>query len=262
MLSLVGLPITFFPKKYHRVLDKLSITNIECRQLGYYTVLLNQDALRQNIYNPNLIAPFKKLQEQKIKTLTLNDIIKPTHMLTCYKNNSVDVKVRAIFAGIQQRLNSNWRHLTAQWKKEFPDLVMHQPIANLRRHYQQTLGMVFDGYVVYQLFNPFEQDLCTSLITSQFMDEMIEANALWHITKPDAADTVVALVGSTHSGHLDIVKVAYTLADHLLALGYQHVTSFGLEDIHNVDAVYCQKVSKEIPQKVAFLLEQNNKFHR
>ena len=60
-------------------------------------------------------------------------------------------------------------------------------------------------------FNPFEQDLCTSLITSQFMDEMIEANALWHITKPDAADAVVV-----------------------------------------VDAVFCEKANKEIPQKVAF----------
>ncbi len=258
LLSLIGLPPTFFPPYYHSTIKKLDIINLECRQFLCYTALLNQDALRQNISNPNLIASVKKLQDQKIKTLTLNGIFKPVSTLDSYKNDSPDKKIKNIYSGIKQRITQNWTTLTKEWKREFPDLDQNKPITTLRHHYQQSHGMLFNGRIAYKIVNPFEQDLCISLIDSQFMDEMIEANAFWNITKPNAADTIIALVGSTHSGHLDIVHVKYTLAEHLLALGYKHVSSFGLEDIHNVDALYCSKVSKEIPRQLFTELEKNN----
>lgn len=256
MLSFVGMPATFFKTKQNPKQNNHTIINIECRQFLSYTALLNQDALRQNITNPSLIAPFKKLQEQKIKTLTLNDIIKPVSSIDSYLNNCTDAKAKKIFAGIKRRLNNNWKQLTTQWKKELPDLTMTKPIYNLRQHYQQSQGSSFNGYTVYKIANPFEENICPSLITTQFMDEMIEANALWHIIRPGAAETILALIGSTHSGHFDVVHVKNNLAEHLTALGYQHKTSFGLEDIITVDEKFCQKVSKELPQQLFITLRE------
>jgi hypothetical protein len=89
------------------------------------------------------------------------------------------------------------------------------------------------------------------------MDEMIEANALWHITRPNAPENIIALVGSTHSGHLDIIHVQNTLAQHLPTLGYQLQKTFGLQDIHNVSEAFCQKVTVAIPQKAARWLKKS-----
>lgn len=250
VLSLFGLPAKYFPPRYRPDIQKLTITNLECRQFLYYTTLLDYKALQDNFSDTTLLGKFKQLQEQKNKKLTLESVFMIPTVLDSYSNNSDAKDVKTIFSGIKNRITANIEQLKELWRKKLPTLQLNESIGRLTAKYQRTNTKLFNGYPVHYRINPFIETACISLIESQFMDEMIEANALWNITRKDASKTILVLAGATHSGHFDLMPVSYTLAEHLETLGYEHITSFGLENIFEVDETFCLKASTDLPREL------------
>lgn len=261
VLSLFGLAPKFFPSRYQPDIEKLSITNLECRHFLYYTAMLDYSVMKQNFSDTTLINKFKKLQEEKNKTLKLETIFSIPAIVDSYRNNSNDQQVQHIFFEIKKRLSKNIARLKEIWLTDFPQLAFNEPIAQLvHKHTTQKIEL-FNNHPVHYRQNSFIEKICLSLIASQFMDEMIEANALWNITRPNAPTHILVLTGSTHSGHFDLadIHINYNVAEQLEKIGYQLVTSFGLKNIFDVNQTWSHSVSTDLPRELFIWFSKTDK---
>ncbi len=243
MLFLLGMPPHFFPAYYRPLIEKTHVANIECRQFLYYTALLNNKLIQNNLINPYNIREFKKIQKQKCLHLTLQKVFDITKTIESYKNNTHNAQAKQILTSIYENLKYNTNALQNHWHKNIPlksHTILNRPLWEVHQENQRSTP---------SYFNPFDDLLCPTLLESQFCDEMIEANALWHITQSTNAAPIIVVTGSVHTGQLFALTDHKTgLAAYLKQLGYKELASFGIEDPRRIDNIFCAQLSKKIPQ--------------
>jgi|GEM_PF-6464003 hypothetical protein len=262
ILSLFGRDKKYFPQKYQNLIEHLITTNIECRQFLFYTSLLNNQLLALNLSKADLIKEFKKIQEQKCKKFSFNNLFKTPEILMSYSNNTQYPNLKIFFEQLKIKLTNDTKKLINLWQKNFvlkDNNILQKPIWTLHLENKQIQTTNFNGIAVQYYKNIFDDQLCPTLLEYQLFDEMIEANALWHITNPYSPKRILVITGSVHTGqYFDLISHTKGMAKLLSSLGYKELVFFGVEDINNVSQEIACQLSKKTPQVILHWLSKTD----
>lgn len=197
------------PDKTSTFLHTLPVINLDNRQRNiYYGESLS--GWNFGPYNHEIV---KKIQQQETAQLTIMDLLAPQAILKEYIAKSSGA-LRTIFEEILARQEEHKKTFFEKLATQFgidEKTAATQPIAHLTKTRQQDLYKFLERSTLQHVLR-----------------EMIEANALWHVTQ-HAADVIIILVGANHSGHMEGKWIHQTpgLTSYLTQLGYQAIATRG-----------------------------------
>lgn len=193
------------PEKTSMFLSKLGVINIDNRHRNIYY----GESLCGWNYGPYNYLEFKKIQESEAKQLTLSDLLIAQNSLKKYIAQSSGT-LQSIFNRIFDRQESLRLNLFEELSRRFSinkSDMLNIPISQIAGDRSQAMYK-------YLKHSPLEY----------ILHEMIEANALWHITQR-TSDITIVLAGGNHSGHMQGKTPGLT--SYLAELGYTAVITRG-----------------------------------
>lgn len=194
------------PKKTSSFFGKLPVINIDNRHRNIYY----GESLCGWNYGPYNYFSFKKIQQEEADQLTLSDLLVGQNALKKYIAQSSGT-LRSIFERIFDRQESLRLKLFEELSTRFSinkTALLTVPISQLTGAQSKTLYKYLEH-------SPLEY----------ILHEMIEANALWHITQR-TADITFVLAGVNHSGHMHYGGLP-GLTSYLSELGYTAIITRG-----------------------------------
>lgn len=197
------------PEKASSFLHNLPIINVDNRQRNIYY----GESLCGWNFGPYNHEPVKKIQHQETATLTLIDLLAPQAILREYISKSTGT-LRLIFEEILVRQEEHKKAFFEKLESQFgidQKKAAMLPITQLAPTRQEAFYKFLER-------SPMQYVL----------REMIEANALWHITQR-TADITIFLAGANHSGHMEGKWIHQTpgLTSYLTQLGYTNIVTRG-----------------------------------
>jgi len=221
-------------------LSSLPTINIDNRHRNIYY----GEALAGWLFPPYCHPQVKAIQQSESTVLTLQDLLSPQETLRFFLANSAGW-LRSMFDEILDRQELHKKTLFQYLKTTFniqEPMLTHDPIARLsQQHQQQNL---YD----YLQHSPLEKVL----------REMVEANALWHISQR-TADVIIVFAGTNHTGHTDSNWAYQTpgLSRFLHWLGYKQIQDNGYSSIEI--AKRKQELSRRLRTDIPLMIEESIK---
>jgi hypothetical protein len=218
--------------------------------------VINVDNRHRNVYygesligwsfGPYDHAKVREIQETESSKLTLPDLLAPQLTLKKYFNSSTGW-LRSIFDEILDRQEFGRKILLQNLLSAFDirdTTLATTPLARLAGGRQQE-------FYRYLQKSPLEN----------ILREMVEANALWHITQR-TADIVIVLAGTNHTGHTEGNWAHQTpgLVRYLDWLGYKqtfHSSPTRVDLLKNKIEV-ALKLRSEVPNRLSQLVAKFN----
>ncbi len=216
-------------------LDALPVINIDNRHRNIYY----GESLIGWQFPPYCRSNVRTIQQAESESLTLFDLLSPQATLREYLAKSSGW-IRSIFDEILERQTSQKKMLVQQLGDKFylsENSIATIPLAKLAGDRQRELYSYLQD-------SPLEN----------ILREMIEANALWHITQ-QSADIIIVLAGTNHTGHTEGNWTRQTpgLTRYLNWLGFKQTaeTSCKSLDLIKNKEDLALRVRSEVPNELA-----------
>lgn len=221
-------------------LNSLPMLNIDYRHRNVYY----GESLTGWPYGPYNHPVVREIQTTESEQLTLKDLLTPQATLTSYISKSSGW-LGNIFEEILERQEQHTKSLLQNLLVLFnvdEAACSSRPLSRLAENRQKD----------------FYRFLQRSSL-QHILREMVEANALWHITKR-TAPIVVVLAGANHTGHTEGNWQHQTpgLVRYLTWLGYKQILDYAptQEELQSSPAALSKKVTTEIPALIARYLTE------
>ncbi len=189
-------------------------------------------------FEPYSSPEVRTIQQQESQSLTLFDLLAPQATLKEYMNKSSSW-LRSIFEEILQRQENHKKTLFLNLKVllGIDELTAaSKPLATLAGNRQQELYRFLQKSSLQHIFA-----------------DMIEANALWHITRGEA-DVAIVLAGTNHTGHTEgnFINQRPGLVKYLGWLGYNEIDSMRTTngEVRRDTQAVARRVRDEVPKMI------------
>lgn len=224
------------PQESINELATLPVVNIDNRHRNVYY----GESLAGWRFGPYSHPKVREIQKKESENLSILDLLKPQEQLKNYIAKS-DGWLRATFEEIYDRQEEHKA-------KMLRELFSNFKIDEYRAGATAIAKLTQDRQA--ELFKNLERNDLQYILR-----EMVEANALWHVSQKNANITII-LAGSNHTSHTDTTNWIHKtpgLCKFLTWNGYRLVDNLGMtqNELLNNNAAILDFAREKIPAKIA-----------